>query len=30
MLLKKTLDKKVKLNFLPLQPGDDTFASVEN
>ena len=30
--LEKALDKKAKLNFLPLQPGDvpDTFASVEN
>ena len=30
--LEKTLDKKAKINFLPLQPGDvpDTYASVEN
>ena len=30
--LEKTLEKKAKINFLPLQPGDvpDTYASVEN
>ena len=30
--LEKTLDKKAKINFLPLQPGDvpDTYASVKN
>ncbi len=30
--LQKTLEKKAKINFLPLQPGDvpDTYASVEN
>ena len=30
--LQKTLGKKAKINFLPLQPGDvpDTYASVDN
>jgi len=30
--LEKTLEKKAKINFLPLQPGDvpDTYANVEN
>ena len=30
--LEKSLGKKAKINFLPLQPGDvpDTFASMEN
>ena len=31
-ILEKTLQKKAKINFLPLQPGDvtDTYASVDN